>query len=289
MFMVKPDNDQMLKSMRRSETEKVEEIFFDHKTFLTVSGQLHLEAMSHGLSKVYTFGPTFRAENQKSTVHLSEFYMLELEESFVESTEDVIRTISKMFRNVSKEFLERSSDDVLRINRANKDFNLNEHFNWLDKEFKIMTYDEAFKIVDQNKDKLKKPPNYNDGLSKDQEIFLAGYCQGPVYIIEWPKNQKSFYMRQKKDNPDIVEALDFIVPRIGEVAGGSVREDNYDVLKSRMPNDGSLQWYLDLRKYGSVTTGGFGLGFERYLQFMLNIHSIKDVIPFPRWAHNCSL
>lgn len=289
VFNVKPDSEELLKAMRRNETDKSEDIYFNQKTFLTVSGQLHLEAMAHGLSKVYTFGPTFRAENSKSPIHLSEFYMLELEESFIEGLDDVISTISKMFRTVSREFIDRSSDDVVRINRANKEFNLEQHFNWLDKEFPVLTFAEAFKIIESNKDKFKKPPNFDDGLSKEQELFLANHCQGPCYVINWPKNQKSFYMRQKKENPEIVEALDFIVPRVGEVAGGSVREDDYETLKAKMPSEESLKWYLDLRKYGSVTTGGFGMGFERHLQFLLNIHNIKDAVPFPRWAHNCSM
>lgn len=289
VFNVKPDSEALLKSMRRNENAKSEDVYFNQKVFLTVSGQLHLEAMSHGLSKVYTFGPTFRAENSKSAIHLSEFYMLELEESFIESIDDVIKTVSKMFKSVSREFMEKSSDDVLNINKSNKEFNLNEHMNWLDKDFQVLTFNEAFNIIDKNKEKFKKPPKFDDGLSKEQELFLANYCQGPCFVVDWPKNQKSFYMRQSKENPEIVEAFDFIVPRVGEVAGGSVREDDYTILKAKMPADASLQWYLDLRKYGSVTTGGFGLGFERYLQFLLNMHSIKDVIPFPRWPHNCGM
>lgn len=274
--------------MRRSENQKHEEIFFNRKTFLTVSGQLNLEAMAHGLSKVYTFGPTFRAENSKSAIHLSEFYMLELEESFIESIDDVIATISKLFKVTGKEFLDASIDDIQRINRGNKEFKLEEHFSWIEKEFKILTFNEAFEIIHKNSDKFRNPPKFDDGLSKEQELFLASYCQSPCFVIDWPKNQKSFYMREKKENPEIVDALDFIVPRVGEVVGGSVREDSYEALKAKMPTEESLQWYLDLRKYGGVTTGGFGMGFERYLQFLLNIHNIKDVIPFPRWAHNCN-
>lgn len=244
--------------------------------------------MAHGLSKVYTFGPTFRAENSKSAIHLSEFYMLELEESFIESIDDVIATISKLFRVTGKEFLDASIDDIQRINRGNKEFKLEENFNWIEKEFKILTFNEAFEIIQKNSDKFRNPPKFDDGLSKEQELFLASYCQSPCFVIDWPKNQKSFYMREKKENPEIVDALDFIVPRVGEVVGGSVRENSYEALKAKMPAEESLQWYLDLRKYGGVTTGGFGMGFERYLQFLLNIHNIKDVIPFPRWAHNCN-
>lgn len=287
--MVKPDSEQLLKTMKHQDTDKSEEIYFNHKVYLTVSGQLHLEAMAHGLSKVYAFGPTFRAENSKSAIHLSEFYMLEIEESFVESIHDVIGTISDMFRSTTKEFVEKCSDDVMRINRSNKEFSLEKHYDWLTKDFPVLTFDEAYKIVEQNKEKLMKPPNYNDGLSKEQELLLVNHCQGPCFVIDWPKEQKSFYMRQRKDNPAVVEALDFLVPRVGELVGGSVREDDYERLKAKIPDKENLKWYLDLRKYGNVTTGGFGWGFERYLQLLLNIHSIKDVIPFPRWPHNCSM
>lgn len=289
VFTVKPDSEDLIKVMRKTETDKSEEVFFDRKAFLTVSGQLHLEAMAHGLTKVYTFGPTFRAENSKSAIHLSEFYMLELEESFIESLDDVIKTITKMFKTVTKEFLDKSSDEIMRINRSNKDFRIEDRFNWMDKEFQVLTYDEAFKIIKNNENKFKTVVDYKEGISKEQEIFLTNYCQVPCFVIDWPKEQKSFYMRQRKDNPNIVEALDFLIPQVGEVAGGSVREDNYDRLKAKMSTDESLRWYLDLRKYGSVTTGGFGMGFDRFLQYLLNVHSIKDVIPFPRWAHNCSM
>lgn len=289
VFTVRPDSDALIKVMRKDDKAQNDEVFFDRKVFLTVSGQLHLEAMCHGIRKVYTLGPTFRAENSKSAVHLSEFYMLELEEAFIESLDDVIGTISKYFKSVTKEFLDRSLDDVMKINRLSKNFNIEERFNWLDKEFKVLTYDEAFNIIGENKDKFKTAVDFNLGLSKEQEIFLTNYCQVPCFVIDWPKEQKSFYMRQKKSNLNIVEALDFLIPQIGEVAGGSVREDDYERLKAKMSGEESLKWYLDLRKYGSVTTGGFGLGFDRYLQYLLNIHSIKDVIPFPRWAHNCSM
>jgi asparaginyl-tRNA synthetase len=289
VFRVTPDNDGLLKTMRKDEKQHRDEIYFDEKVFLTVSGQLHLEAMTHGLSKVFTFGPTFRAENCKSSIHLSEFYMLELEEAFIDSLDDVIFRISDMFRKVGTEFREKCLDDILLINKSNKEFNIDEHFNWLGKDFKVMTFNEAFQIVEKNQDKFMHQPKFEDGLSKENELFLANYCQGPLYVVDWPKNQKSFYMRQKKSNLDLVEALDFIVPNVGEVVGGSVREDDYERLKSKLPNVESLQWYLDLRKYGNVTTGGFGLGYERLLQYFLKIPNIKDTIPYPRWAHNCSM
>lgn len=255
--------------------------FFDEKVFLTVSGQLHLEAMAHGLSKVFTFGQTFRAENCKSSVHLAEFLMLELEESFIESLDDVIIRISHMMKEVGSEFREKCADDILLINKSNKEFSLDDHFNWLEKEFKVLTFNEAFAIVEKNRDKFKHEPKFADGLSKENELFLANFCEGPCYVVDWPKDQKSFYMRQKRSDLNLVEALDFIAPNVGEIVGGSVREDDYERLKSKLLMIEGLDWYLDLRKYGAVTAGGFGLEFERHLQYFLKIPNIKDTIPFP--------
>lgn len=205
---MKPESSELLKAMKRTDTQSPEEIFFDSKVFLTVSGQLHLEAMAHGLSKVYTFGPTFRAENSKSPIHLSEFYMLELEESFIENIEDVTRTITDLMKTVTREFLDTSEKEILNINRTDKTFKLEEKFKWLEKEFPLIPYKDAIEILVKNKSKLKKPVKAEDGLSKEQEIFLAKYFGGPLYVIDWPKEMKSFYMRQKKDEPGIVSNLE---------------------------------------------------------------------------------
>lgn len=190
--------------MKRSESQDPEEIFFDNKVFLSVSGQLQLEAMAHGLSKVYTFGPTFRAENSKSPVHLSEFYMLELEESFINSIEDVAATISSLIKVVTKEFLEKCEQDILNVNRETKNYKIADNFKWIDRKFEIISFKEAIEILEKNRKKLKKPVRANDGLSKEHEIFLAKYCEAPLFVVDWPKEQKSFYMRQKKGNLKIV-------------------------------------------------------------------------------------
>ncbi|XP_053659717.1 probable asparagine--tRNA ligase, mitochondrial [Anopheles marshallii] len=285
-FLVKPLNDQLLKGMAK-ENIPLEHAYFDRPTFLTVSGQLHLEAMSHGLDKVYTFGPTFRAENCKSNIHLSEFYMLELEEAFMDTLEALMQRVEDMLKKVTTSVIKRSAADLRLVRKLTTEGKLEKDFHWMDKPFPRLTYEEAMNILEANEDKLKSPVRRKEGINKEQELFLVEHCQGPVFVCYWPKELKSFYMRESATNPLLVDALDLLVPHVGELVGGSVREDSYERLERKLPNQDVLQWYLDLRKFGSVTTAGFGLGFERYLGWLLNVHNIKDVIPFPRWAHNC--
>ncbi|XP_049279675.1 probable asparagine--tRNA ligase, mitochondrial [Anopheles funestus] len=285
-FLVKPLNDQLLKGMAK-ENIPLDHAYFDRPTFLTVSGQLHLEAMSHGLDKVYTFGPTFRAENCKSNIHLSEFYMLELEEAFMNTLEELMDRVEDMLKKVSASVIDKSAADLSSVRKLTTDGKLEMCFRWMDKPFPRLTYEEAMHILEANGGKLKSPVRREEGINKEQELFLVEHCQSPVFVCYWPKAIKSFYMRENAANPLLVDALDLLVPHVGELVGGSVREDSYDRLQRKLPNLDVLQWYLDLRKFGSVTTAGFGLGFERYLSWILNVHNIKDVIPYPRWAHNC--
>lgn len=281
VFSVKAENEAVLKNMVKSNVS-LENAYFDKKTYLTVSGQLHLEAMAHGLGNVYTFGPTFRAENSRSPVHLSEFYMLEAEECFVESILNTTNIIEDMIKVVTKQVLDNCEEDILNV-QGKKVLDCS----WIDKKFPVIDYKTAVEILNENRDKLKNPVNEKDGLSKEHELFLVKHLNSPVFVIDWPAHMKPFYMRKKLENLEIAEALDFLVPFVGELAGGSVREDSYEKLSNIVPAD--LRWYADLRKFGGITTGGFGLGFERYLQFLLQVNNIKDVIPYPRWAHNCSL
>uniref|UniRef100_A0A182PRQ9 asparagine--tRNA ligase n=1 Tax=Anopheles epiroticus TaxID=199890 RepID=A0A182PRQ9_9DIPT len=286
-FLVKPLNEELLKGMAK-ENVPFDHAYFDRATFLTVSGQLHLEAMSHGLDKVYTFGPTFRAENCKSNIHLSEFYMLELEEAFMDKLEELTERVEDMLKCVTRSVLDRSAADLSLVRKlTSKEVEVEEGFQWIHKPFPRLTYEEAMDILQANEGRLKSPVCRAEGINKEQELFLVEHCQGPVFVCLWPKAIKSFYMRENADNPLLVDAFDLLVPHVGELVGGSVREDSYDRLQRKLPNFDVLQWYLDLRKFGSVTTAGFGLGFERYLSWMLNVHNIKDVIPYPRWAHNC--
>ncbi|XP_053670186.1 probable asparagine--tRNA ligase, mitochondrial [Anopheles nili] len=286
-FLVKPLNDELLKSMVKDNVP-VEHAYFDKPTFLTVSGQLHLEAMSHGLDKVFTFGPTFRAENCKSNIHLSEFYMLELEEAFMKSLDELADRIEDMVKQVTKRIMERSTQDVSLVRKLTTgSLELDKSFEWVEKRFPRLTYKEAIEILQKNKSILKSPVLPEEGINKEQELFLVQHYQCPVFVCYWPKNIKSFYMRENQRDSSLVDALDLLVPHVGELVGGSIREDNHNLLERKLPNGDVLKWYLDLRKFGGVTTGGFGLGFERYLAWILNVHNVRDVIPFPRWAHNC--
>lgn len=281
VFKVVPENQRLIKSMIKKEQGE-DEAYFNRKAFLTVSGQLHLEAAAHGLSKVYTFGPTFRAENSRSRLHLSEFYMLEGEIAFVENLQDIIFCIEKLIKEVTKKLVEESIEDIERCQDEKVDFA------WLDKNFPVVTYKEAVTILNENKEKFGEKFDSIEGFGKEHEIFLVEHFgHVPTFIIDWPKNMKPFYMKENGDGT--VAALDLLGPKVGEIVGGSLRENNYDKLLEKIPNNGHLDWYLELRKFGSVPTGGFGLGFERYLQLILGISNIKDTIPFPRWPHNCSL
>lgn len=284
VFRVQPNNERLLKQMGKPNIS-LEDSFFDKKSYLTVSGQLHLEAMAHGLGNVYTLGPTFRAENSKSPVHLSEFYMLEAEKCFVTSIGEINHLLEDMLKSVTTELLNKSEADIKNC-RPDKSID----FKWLQKnQFPTITYAEALEILRKNEIKLKSPIREDDGLSKDQELFLTKHFDdSPIFIIDWPTSMKPFYMREKPLNSSLVDGVDLLVPTIGELAGGSLREDNYINLQRKLPTP-DLKWYLELRKYGGITTGGFGLGFERYLQFILGVINIKDAIPFPRWAHNCSM
>jgi len=152
-----------------------------------------------------------------------------------------------------------------------------------------MSYDEALQVLQENKDSLKTPISLNEGFSKDQELFLVAHCGAPVFVVDWPAQQKPFYMKVSRSNPNRVHALDLLMPAVGELCGGSLRESDPAILKSHphLPKD--LEWYVDLRKYGGVPTGGFGMGFERYLQLVTGVKNIRDVIPFPRYPHSCKM
>jgi asparaginyl-tRNA synthetase len=285
VFTVRPDSEECLRAMKK-ENVPLGEAFFDRKAFLTVSGQIHLEAMAHGLGDCYTFGPTFRAENSKSPIHLSEFYMLEAEKSFSESINDLVQLIQTMMKTVTQSVLDKCAEDVAAIHKTQEQ---PPTFCWLDKPFITMSYLEAINTLRDHQDRLKSEVNAAHGLAKEQELFLTQYTNSPVFVVDWPRALKPFYMKQKSVDLELVDALDFLVPTVGELVGGSVRENDYDRLKAKLPNAEALDWYLELRKYGGVPTSGFGMGFERYLQFLLGIGNIRDAIPFPRWAHNCKM
>lgn len=309
VFFVKPENQQLLRQMAKDGVTD-DEAFFSSKAYLSVSGQMHLESAVRGLGHVYTFGPTFRAENSKSRLHLSEFYMLETEEILSsDSLETVLATTEKMLRSVTKNILDSCATDleaISKVQRQQKDSDacsleyeveplcvekIEEIFLSSD-PYTIMTYQDAFDILSNSKENFEVKPQHASGLGKEHELFLVKHNNNkPIFVVDWPAHLKAFYMKGLKDS-SMVAAMDLLVPVVGELCGGSVREDDVNVLSARLKQLGledRLSWYLNMRKFGNVHTGGFGMGFERYLQTLLSIPNIKDVIPFPRWPHNCQM
>lgn len=264
----------------------INQSYFDSKVYLSVSGQLHLEAMSYGLGNTYTFLPAFRAENSKSPLHLSEFYMFEAE-MLCNELQQLSSFIENMIKSVTQIILDKCEADLqicYKKSQANVDLT------WLNRKWTTLTYDEALEIIQNNSKQFKSIIKENEGFSKEHEFFLVHHCATPVFVIDWPTDQKPFYMAQTKQNPNRVYALDLLMPSVGELCGGSLREANADTIRKhpKFPKKG-LDWYLDLRRYGGIPTAGFGMGFERYLQLISAIKNIRDVIPFPRYPHNCKM
>ncbi|SPP74807.1 probable asparagine--tRNA ligase, mitochondrial [Drosophila guanche] len=284
-FRVQPDSEKLLKQMARPKVPP-EESYFDSKVFLSVSGQLHLEAMSYGLGNTYCLAPAFRAENSKSPLHLAEFYMFEAELAHLDELEKLARFIEQMLKSITNRLLETSSED---LHFCQRNANASSDLPWLNVPWKIMSYDEALSVLLANKESLKTPISLDEGFSKDQELFLVSHCGTPVFVVDWPTKQKPFYMKISRTNPERVHALDLLVPAVGELCGGSLRESDAATLSAhpQLPKD--LAWYVELRKYGGIHTGGFGMGFERYLQLVTGVKNIRDVIPFPRYPHSCKM
>ncbi|XP_027757104.1 probable asparagine--tRNA ligase, mitochondrial isoform X1 [Empidonax traillii] len=295
--------------------------FFNVPAFLTVSGQLHLEVMAGAFTHVFTFGPTFRAENSQSRRHLAEFYMVEAELSFTESLQDIMQVMEDLFKTVTSTVLSKCPRDVELVHKyvspAQKNKDRLEQI--LKNKFVTITYSEAVEILKQasqtftfkpegfywvschGQDARRQVPRslllslqWGCDLQTEHEKYLVKHCgEVPVFVINYPYDLKPFYMRDNEDGPQhTVAAVDLLVPGIGELCGGSLREERLPFLESRLQRLGladAYQWYLDLRKFGSVPHGGFGMGFERYLQYILGVDNIKDVIPFPRFSHSCLL
>ncbi|KAH8275366.1 hypothetical protein KR026_005993 [Drosophila bipectinata] len=285
VFRVQPDSEALLKNMAKPNVP-LDQSYFDEKVFLSVSGQLHLEAMTYGLGNTYTFSPAFRAENSKSPLHLAEFYMFEAELSHLKEVDKLAAFIEKMLKSITNRLLESSLED---LNFCQRNANSSSDLAWLNVPWKIVSYDQALQILQDNVDSLKTPISIQDGFSKDQELYLVSHFAAPVFVVDWPAHQKPFYMKVSRKNPERVHALDLLMPAVGELCGGSIRESDPSILSSHPQLPKNLAWYVDLRKYGGVPTGGFGMGFERYLQLVTGVKNIRDVIPFPRYPHSCKM
>ncbi|KAM9170651.1 asparaginyl-tRNA synthetase isoform 2-T2 [Pangshura tecta] len=268
--------------------------FFNVPAFLTVSGQLHLEVMAGAFTRVFTFGPTFRAENSQSRRHLAEFYMVEAEMSFTESLQDIIQVMEDLFKTVTSIVLSKCPQDVELFHKYVSPAQKGRLEQMLKNKFITIPYTEAVEILKQAPQTFTFQPKWGKDLQTEHEKYLVNHCgEVPVFVVNYPYDLKPFYMRDNEDGPQhTVAAVDLLVPGIGELCGGSLREERLHFLQSRLERLGladAYQWYLDLRQFGSAPHGGFGMGFERYLQCILGVDNIKDVIPFPRFPHSCLL
>ncbi|SET91352.1 asparaginyl-tRNA synthetase [[Clostridium] aminophilum] len=266
--------------------------FFNKKVSLTVSGQLNGETYAMAFRNIYTFGPTFRAENSNTTRHAAEFWMIEPEMAFADLQDDM-EVAEAMLKYVINYVLENAPEEMNFFNSFIDKGLLDRLNNVVSNEFGRITYTEAVKLLEEHNDEFDYKVYWGCDLQTEHERYLTEKIFGkPVFVTDYPKEIKAFYM---KLNPDgkTVAAVDCLVPGIGEIIGGSQREDDYEKLKARMDELGMKEeqydFYMDLRKYGSARHAGFGLGFERAVMYLTGMGNIRDVIPFPRTVNNCEL
>ena len=263
------------------------EDFFGRQTHLTVTGQLQAEAYAQAFRDVYTFGPTFRAEKSQTQRHASEFWMIEPEMAFTDLY-GMMDVAERMVKYIIKDVIERCPDEMELFNNF-VEKGLTEKLNkLLSSKFKVITHKEAIKTMLESNVNFENEPKYGGDLAREHEKFLTDKF-GPVFVIDWPKEIKAFYMRLNDDN-ETVAAVDLLVPGSGELIGGSQREERLPFLIKRMeemkvPKE-DLWWYIDLRRFGGSTSSGYGLGFERMIMYLTGVENIRDVIPFPRTPRN---
>ncbi|TCL57049.1 asparagine--tRNA ligase [Allofournierella massiliensis] len=278
-----------LNNLPRTEDGKVDfsQDFFGRSTNLTVSGQLEGEAMALAFGKIYTFGPTFRAENSNTPRHAAEFWMIEPEMAFADLT-DYMDNAEAMVKYVIGYVLEQCPDEMAFFNQF-FDKGLLERLNALvNAEFARVSYTDAVELLKQHNDQFQYKVEWGVDLQTEHERYLTEQIfKKPVFVTDYPKEIKSFYMRQNEDGKTVA-AADMLVPGVGELIGGSQREERYDLLKARMDELGmdctDYTWYMDLRRFGSAKHAGYGLGFERLIMYLTGIPNIRDVLPFPRTA-----
>ena len=283
-----------LNNVPKTEDGKVDfsQDFYGKPTNLTVSGQLNGETFAMAFRNIYTFGPTFRAENSNTTRHAAEFWMIEPEMAFAD-LDDLLRVEEDMLKYIIAYVLEHAPEEMAFFNQFVDKGLLERLNNILNNDFGRITYTDAVALLEQHNDKFEYPVSWGCDLQTEHERYLTEVIfKKPVFVTDYPKDIKAFYM---KLNPDgkTVAAVDCLVPGVGEITGGSQREDNYEILKARIEelgmNPEDYGFYMDLRKYGSCRHAGFGLGFERCVMYLTGIGNIRDAIPFPRTVGNCEL
>ena len=262
---------------------------FGKKAFITGSGQLHGETFAMAFSNIYTFGPTFRTENSNTKIHANEFWMIEPEMAFCD-LQGLMDTEEEMLKYIIKFVLERCPDEINFCDsfvekglRQKLETLVNSHFTRI-------SHKEVVDILLKSGNKWEFTPSYEDDIAKEHERYITEYFNGPVFITDWPKDIKAYYMKLNPDNKTVA-AVDLVVPQAGELMGGSQREEDYDKLVKRMDEMGvdkdNIDWYINLRKYGTCVHSGFGMGFERLIIYLTGVDNIRDVIPFPRTPKNC--
>ena len=274
---------------RRDGLVDAAEDFFGQPTFLTVSGQLEAEIFALAMTDVYTFGPTFRAENSNTSRHLAEFWMVEPEVAFCD-LDGLAELAEDFLKYVFSAALDKCPEDMAFFNQWYDNTAISTLEGIINSSFERLTYTEAIKLLETSGETFEFPVSWGLDLQSEHERYITEKRIGrPVVVTDYPKDIKAFYMRMNEDG-ETVRAMDVLVPRIGEIIGGSQREEREDVLLDRMRQAGldaeNYWWYLDLRRYGTVPHAGFGLGFERTVQFATGMQNIRDVIPFPRTPKN---
>src|SRR5687768_6597397 len=280
-----------LANLPRGEDNRIDfsKDFFGREAFLTVSGQLNVEAYCLALSKVYTFGPTFRAENSNTSRHLAEFWMIEPEIAFADLADDASLAES-LLKYIFGSLLEKRAEDMAFFDERIEKGLVAKLQGIVDSEFVRMDYGEAISVLERAKEKFEFPVKWGIDLQSEHERYLTErHAKKPVIVMNYPKGIKAFYMRVNDDGRTVA-AMDVLAPGIGEIIGGSQREERLEVLDARMDEIGiereGMAWYRDLRRYGSVPHAGFGLGFERTIAYVTGLSNVRDAIPFPRTPGN---
>lgn len=280
-----------LNNLPKTEDNKVDmsKDLFGKQAYITGTGQLHGEAFAMAYKKIYTFGPTFRTENSNTKVHANEFWMIEPEIAFC-NLEGLMDIEEEMLKYIVTKVLEKCSDEIEFFDKFVQK-GLKEKLEKLTtSKFTRITHHDVIDILKKAHIKWEFEPSYDDDIAKEHEKYITEYFNGPVFITNWPKDIKAWYMKLNDDNKTVA-AVDLEVPGAGELMGGSQREENYDKLISRMKemnvDETTVEWFCNLRKYGGCYHSGFGMGFERLLIYLTGVDNIRDVIPFPRTPGNC--
>lgn len=289
MFQVTTLDPMSIPRMEKGEVDYMKD-FFGKPTFLTVSGQLNAETYACALSDVYTFGPTFRAENSNTARHLAEFWMIEPEMAFADIN-DNMECAESYIKHIIKHVLATLPEDMAFFNQYIEPGVVERLNKVVATPFERSTYTYAVRVLQKSGKSFQYPVEWGVDLQSEHERYLTEeFFQKPVILTDYPRKIKAFYMRDNSDGKTVA-AMDVLVPKIGEIIGGSQREERMPVLERKIEEFGlkkeAYQWYLDLRKYGSVPHAGFGAGFERLIQFVTGLDNIRDVIPFPRTPANC--